>query len=98
MNRSLVVRNFASVVGGACVIMVGCTDQPVDVAPNEVTETSSAIHNFCGNNRCDHGETCSTCSQDCGSCTGSGGAGGAGGAGGTGGAGGAGGTGGSGGI
>src|SRR5438046_43468 len=67
MNRSLVVRNVASVFFGASLIIVACSDQTTEDTPQSVTEVQSAAHNFCGNGRCDHGETCSSCSQDCGS-------------------------------
>jgi hypothetical protein len=51
----------------------------VSVGPeDEVAEQTEAARNFCGNNRCDHQETCSSCAQDCGSCGGTGGSGGGG--------------------
>jgi hypothetical protein len=81
-----------SIISGAGFFIVACTDQnsapTSDIMTNEVTERVSEAHNFCGNRRCDHGETCSTCPQDCGTCggtagtTGSGGSGGSAGSGG----------------
>jgi hypothetical protein len=82
-----------SILAGAGLMLVGCVDDPPGAPPTPTEDVSSEAHNFCGNRRCDHGETCSTCPQDCGSC-GAGGAGGAAGAGGSGGAAGAGGAGG----
>jgi hypothetical protein len=94
MKRSIAVRTFAFVVTGAGLALGSCSEQTTGGGSSPVDEIYSEARSFCGNGRCDHGETCSTCMQDCGSCTGSGGAGGAAGAGGTGGAAGAGGTGG----
>jgi len=87
MNRSLAVRNLMSIVSGVGFLIVGCSGQTTDV-----TERISEAHSFCGNNRCDHGETCSSCPQDCGGCGGSAGTGGSGGTSGTGGSGGNGGS------
>jgi hypothetical protein len=103
IKRSLSARAVSTVLAGVGLLFVGCFDgaksgvssPSADDSSAGVSEEASAIKNFCGNGRCDHGETCSTCSQDCGTCTGTGGSGGAGGAGGTGGSAGAGGTGGS---
>src|SRR5881394_446739 len=92
MNRSFVARILVSTLAGAGLSFVACSDQHNDAFPSSeqlespVADLAAAAHTFCGNGRCDHGETCSTCAQDCGSC-GTGGSGGAGGA--TGGAGGA---------
>ena len=99
MKRSPSVPVLLSVLAGAGALAFACSgetpkrgDEPS--SPSEsVAGIEQAAHNFCGNGRCDHGETCSTCSQDCGSC-GGGGAGGSGGVGGSGGAGGSGGSGG----
>lgn len=88
------------VLPGLGCLLTACAPQPsADVnrsTVEEVGKVSPATKTFCGNNRCDHGETCSTCAQDCGACggtggsagggagsTGSGGAGGSAGAGGT---------------
>jgi phosphatidylinositol-3-phosphatase len=80
MKRSLAVRNFMSIISGAGLFVVACTDQvsaPTgEGTPASVTERVSEAHTFCGNRRCDHGETCSTCPQDCGTCGGTGGSGG----------------------
>jgi hypothetical protein len=89
MTRSQAIRNLACILCGAGLTFVACSDQNDERVPEAVTDTEAAAHNFCGNGRCDHMETCSSCPQDCGSCTGSGGAGGVAGAGGAGGAGGA---------
>jgi hypothetical protein len=79
MERSLSVRSLVSLQTGTALTVFGCSQPtPTDPAAGVVDE-SSPLHNFCGNGRCDHGETCTTCSQDCGSCGGSGGSGGTGG-------------------
>jgi hypothetical protein len=66
-----------SIISGAGLFVVACTDQvnaPTgEGTPDSVTQVVSEAHNFCGNRRCDHGETCSTCPQDCGTCGGTGG-------------------------
>src|SRR2546430_1623740 len=88
MTRVTTVRAFASVLAGAGLMAFACSEETTKTAPNdtEIMSVEQAAHTFCGNGRCDHGETCSTCSQDCGSCpTGGAGTGGAGGTGGTGG-------------
>jgi hypothetical protein len=97
MNRSLSPRTSASILAGAALMIVACSSDPNDGSANNLAEQASAAHNFCGNNKCDHGETCSTCPQDCGSC-GSGGSSGSGGGGGSAGTGGSGGSGGGAGI
>jgi hypothetical protein len=62
--------------------VAACSDQTSGDPPGgPLIEQSSAAHSFCGNGRCDHGETCSTCAQDCGSCGAGGSGGGTGGAG-----------------
>jgi hypothetical protein len=82
MKRSLAVQTLASTLAGAGLLIFACSEQQPQQAA--VEEHALAAKTFCGNGRCDHGETCSTCSLDCGSC-GAGGAGGSGGTGGTGG-------------
>ncbi|HET6148058.1 MAG TPA: alkaline phosphatase family protein [Polyangia bacterium] len=87
MKPSISVHALVSILAGSIgPIVAGCSPPPANEAASIVGESSSAVRNFCGNGRCDHGETCSTCSQDCGACSGSGGAG-VGGASGTGGSG-----------
>jgi hypothetical protein len=70
MKRSLSVRAFAFVlVVGAGLMVFGCSAQPNDSLADNLSEpTAAPAARFCGNGRCDHGETCSTCSRDCGSC------------------------------
>jgi hypothetical protein len=59
---------------GVGFIMFGCIGSTNDGTPGghpgseELTQVTGAAHTFCGNNRCDHGETCSSCPQDCGTC------------------------------
>src|SRR3954467_1343004 len=83
MNRLHCLRNPLSIL--TSLIVVACSAEPNDDSIGAVAEQESALKNFCGNNRCDHQETCSTCPQDCGSCTAGTGGGGSGGTGGTGG-------------
>ncbi len=100
MKRSFSPQIAASILAGAALWAVACSSETNDGSAKEeekVDKQASAAKSFCGNNRCDHGETCSTCPVDCGSC-GSAGSSGAGGSGGTGGTGGTGGSGGSGGT
>jgi hypothetical protein len=92
MSRTFAARSVAtrSVLCGAYCFIAACAGSPVGGVPTPqidepASEVSSGVKTFCGNHRCDHGETCSSCSQDCGSCTGSGGAAGTGGSGGGGG-------------
>jgi hypothetical protein len=66
------------ILAGAGLMHFACSHESHDDSSNIRIEQEA--HNFCGNGRCDHGETCSTCSQDCGSC-GTGGTGGGGGGG-----------------
>ena len=74
MNRSRVVGTLVSIVSGAGLILVACSDQTQDdtgsTTSNDVTARSSEARTFCGNNHCDHHETCSSCPQDCGTCGG----------------------------
>jgi hypothetical protein len=85
MNRSLSAQSTSSILAGAVLMLLACSGEPrQDPA---VARIEQPARTFCGNGRCDHGETCTTCAQDCGSC-GTGGAGGTGGTGGTGGSGG----------
>jgi len=86
MTRPVSIRALAYVLVGSSAMLSACADNKMD-GSNDVVTTEAAAHNFCGNGRCDHGETCSTCAVDCGSCSGTGGAVGAGGTSGTGGAG-----------
>src|SRR5437667_6952066 len=66
MKRPLSVRTLASLLAGAGLWAFACSEQAhKDSATIPIEQ---AAKNFCGNGRCDHGETCSTCSQDCGSC------------------------------
>src|SRR5947207_3464733 len=71
MKQTLSSRIHARILAGATlasatVAAVACGD--AGGAAGEISDQTLAVHNFCGNGRCDHGETCSTCSQDCGSC------------------------------
>ena len=68
MKRSFSPQIAASIFASAAFVAVACSSQSNDDSESNVAEQPQAAHNFCGNNRCDHGETCSTCSQDCGSC------------------------------
>ena len=74
MNRSHVVTTLVSIVSGAGLLLVACSDQPQDdtgdPAGYGVTARSSEARTFCGNKQCDHHETCSSCPQDCGTCGG----------------------------
>jgi hypothetical protein len=74
MIRTLAVR---SVLPSVCLFLAACGHSTDDTAsaPTEelIARATPAARSFCGNGRCDHGETCSTCAQDCGSCTGTGG-------------------------
>jgi hypothetical protein len=72
MKRSQSLSIPASIVAG--LVGFACSGSPDDVPANDIGTATEEAHTFCGNNRCDHGETCSTCSQDCGPC-GTGGAG-----------------------
>src|SRR5207253_4625187 len=83
MTRPVSIRALTYVLVGSSAILSACADNKTD---SSFVTTEAAAHGFCGNGRCDHGETCSTCALDCGSCSGTGGAG-AGGTSGTGGAG-----------
>jgi hypothetical protein len=67
MTRTLSVRMVASLLAGAGLMVFGCSAN--DSLSNSPIEPLSHAKNFCGNGRCDHGETCSTCAQDCGSCS-----------------------------
>jgi hypothetical protein len=67
MNRSLVSRNAAFILAGAALAVVACS-AGVDEGAESLGQSASAAKTFCGNHRCDHGETCSTCAQDCGAC------------------------------
>jgi hypothetical protein len=49
-------------------MVVACSGSVNDGSAENDAEQSSAARRFCGNGRCDHGETCSTCAQDCGAC------------------------------
>jgi hypothetical protein len=80
MKRSLSALSAAPIFASAALTAFACSGDPNSDADSEIAEQTSAVHNFCGNRRCDHGETCSTCSLDCGQCstggsTGTGGAG-----------------------
>ena len=76
MTRSISVRTHALMLSSAAFFVFACSaGNNDDGSADNLVEKSSAAHNFCGNNKCDHGETCSTCPQDCGSC-GAGGSGG----------------------
>src|SRR5438552_15489227 len=81
MKRSLVVRNLVSIISGAGLILVACSDQTNDQSggstASPVTQHVSELRRLCGNGLCDHHETCSSCPQDCGTCGGTGGTGGA---------------------
>jgi hypothetical protein len=77
MNRSACLRLPASIA--TTLVVVGCSAEVDDARATDVAETAAAAHSFCGNSRCDHGETCSTCALDCGPC-GAGGSSGSGGA------------------
>src|SRR6266545_1215357 len=68
MKRSLAVRTFAFVLIGAGMTVSACSDATNDSSPSILAENAAPARSWCGNGRCDHGETCSTCSQDCGSC------------------------------
>ena len=71
MKAKLCGRTSTSILAGAALAVVACSGSTSDSPESNLPE-SSALHSFCGNGRCDHGETCSTCSRDCGSCTDSG--------------------------
>jgi hypothetical protein len=75
MTRPVSIRALACVLVSGSTILSACADNKTD--SSDVVTVEAAAHNFCGNGRCDHGETCSTCAMDCGSCAGTGGAGGA---------------------
>jgi phosphatidylinositol-3-phosphatase len=68
MNRSLSHRTAALIVSGAAMTVVACSSGIDDGSAERVVSTDEAAHTFCGNGRCDHGETCSTCPRDCGAC------------------------------
>ena len=71
MTRPVSIRALAYVLVGSSAMLSACADNKMD-GSNDVVTTEAAAHNFCGNGRCDHGETCSTCAVDCGSCSGTG--------------------------
>ena len=70
MIRARSLRSFLLTLVGIGLTFSACADRPADdpstLMSEETSEQTSALHNFCGNGRCDHGETCSTCAQDCG--------------------------------
>jgi phosphatidylinositol-3-phosphatase len=74
MTRSRSLRAVLFTLAGAGLAISACADRPADDPSTLMSEQTSELHTFCGNGRCDHGETCSTCAQDCGLC-GTGGAG-----------------------
>src|SRR6266516_2524626 len=79
MKPSICVRTLVSILAGSLgPFVVGCSPPSAADSASIVGVESAAAHSFCGNGRCDHGETCSTCSEDCGTCSGAGGAGGGG--------------------
>ena len=67
MTRSLSPR-IAAIILPATVVIAACSAENDVTVASDLSEQTSFARNFCGNGRCDHGETCSTCSQDCGSC------------------------------
>src|SRR5437773_5383208 len=69
MKRSLSALSAAPIFASAALTAFACSGDPNSDADSEIAEQTSAVHNFCGNRRCDHGETCSTCSLDCGQCS-----------------------------
>src|SRR5258706_1714977 len=72
VKRSLSPRTAAYLLGGAAMMVIACSAETNGSSENNLGQNSSALK-FCGNGRCDHGETCSTCSQDCGACPDAGG-------------------------
>jgi phosphatidylinositol-3-phosphatase len=68
MNRSLSHQTAASVLAGAALTIVACSSNVNDGSAEQAASTEQSLHSFCGNGKCDHGETCSTCPRDCGSC------------------------------
>src|SRR5262245_45151367 len=73
LKQSSSPRIPAYVLAGAALVIAACSAETTGVSENDVGQQSSAARRFCGNGRCDHGETCSTCSQDCGACPDAGG-------------------------
>src|SRR5579859_1842268 len=68
MKRSISPRATISGLAGAALTIVACSGGVNDASTENVDQQSAAAHGFCGNGKCDHGETCSTCSRDCGAC------------------------------
>jgi hypothetical protein len=69
MNRhAFTQRTATSILAAAALAVVACSGD-ISGSTESAGEQASALKSFCGNGRCDHGETCSTCSQDCGSCS-----------------------------
>src|SRR5262249_48069643 len=67
MTRSIASRTHAFMLSGAALLAFACSAGNNNDGSESLAEQSSAAHTFCGNSKCDHGETCSTCPQDCGS-------------------------------
>jgi hypothetical protein len=59
-------------LAGAGLMLAGCSDRASSDVPADTVDEQSATASlrFCGNGRCDHGETCKTCPHDCGKCAG----------------------------
>ena len=58
MNRSLSLQTLLSILAGGGLAFFGCLepDQPKTQPAEPISELSQAVHNFCGNGRCDHGD------------------------------------------
>src|SRR5437868_3585347 len=67
------LRAPSFVLAGAALAIAACSAEPTDRSDDALGEQTSASRSFCGNSRCDHGETCSTCASDCGACPDAGG-------------------------